>query len=104
MENEILAHARRCEREGLKGADLLRVAIVAAVREYLRCQGRVISQTIFVRGGDPRANAIIDAVRDAINSARIEPLVEAILSGRPLELAPARRPIDPDEDISRAAR
>jgi hypothetical protein len=104
LENEILARARRCEREGLKGADLLREACVAAAREYLSRQGRVISQTIFIREGDPRANATIDAVWDAINSARIEPLVEAILSGRPLELAPARRPIDPDEDISRVAR
>jgi hypothetical protein len=101
VENRVLKHARRLESAGLKGAELERGSYDGALQETADAQVRLIEQTVVTSGSDSDAKATLSAVRDAIRSARIAPMVERFIAGRPLDLAPARRPIDLDEDLSR---
>ena len=101
LENQILAHARRLESAGLKGAELERAAYADALQEIMNAWLRLIEQTILTSGSDSDSKATIGAARNAIKSAKITPIVDAFLAGRSLDLPPARRPIDLDEDLSR---
>jgi hypothetical protein len=62
-----------------------------------------MEQTILASESGPDAKATINAVRNATGGAKIGPLVEAFVAGCPLELPPARHPIDLDEEISRTS-
>jgi hypothetical protein len=101
LTNQILAHARRLESAGLKGAELERASYAGALQETMNAQHRLIEQTILTSGSDSDTKATIGAARNAIRSAKIMPIVDSFLAGRSLNLPPARRPIDLDEDLSR---
>jgi len=100
LEKEIIAQAKRLEAAGLKGAELEREAVVSAVKEYMERRKRQIEQTILTSASDQDAKATMRAVQDAFNTAKIEPIVDALLAGSSADLPPARRPIDLDEDLS----
>jgi hypothetical protein len=102
MENEIIAQARCHEDAGLKGSMLEREAILSAVKECLERRERQMEQTILTSGSDADAKATMTAAHNAFKTAKIVPIVDAFLDGFPLDLPPARRPIDLDEDLSRA--
>jgi hypothetical protein len=69
----------------------------------MSAQERLIEQTALTSGSDSDTKATLRAVRDAFGSARIMPIVDSFLAGRSLNLPPARRPIDLDEDLARLA-
>jgi hypothetical protein len=103
LRNDIIVQARRLEASGLKGVELEREAVVSAVEEYMERQKRQIEQTILTSqtsAADQEANATMRAVQDVFKTAKIAPIVEALLAGDLPELPPARRPIDLDEDLS----
>jgi hypothetical protein len=101
LENRMLAHARRLESAGLKGAELVAASCADALQETMSAHERLIEQTILASGSDSDSKATIDAARRAVDSAKIMPIVDSFLAGRSLNLPPARRPIDLDEDLSR---
>jgi|ERR1700691_2524872 len=101
LENLILVRARRLESEGLKGVVLEREAYAGALKEMRHAQLRQIEQTVLTSGSDSESRATIDAARNAVNSAEIMPIVDSFLAGRSLNLPPAQRPIDLDEDLAR---
>lgn len=103
LQNEIIAQARHLEGAGLKGAGLATAAVLSAVTERKQRCGRQMEQTALTSGSDSDAKATISAVRNAISGAKIAPLVEAFIAGCPLDLPPARHPIDLDEEISRTS-
>jgi hypothetical protein len=102
LENLILAHARRLETAGLKGAELESASYADALQEMMRAHLRQIEQTVLTSGSDSDSKATIEAARNAVNSAKIVPIVDSFLVGRSLNLPPARRRIDLDEDLSRS--
>jgi len=104
MENRVLAHSRYHEGGGLggglKGAELVRASLAGALRETLSAQFRQIEQ-IVLTGSDRDSKATVEAARNSVSSAEIMPMVDSFLAGRSLDLPPARRPINLDEDLSR---
>lgn len=101
LTNRVLAHARRLESAGLKGQELERTAYTRALEDSLASSQRLIEQTILTSGSDSESKATLTAVREAIKSFEPTPIVGAFLAGGSLNLPPARRPIDLDEDLSR---
>jgi hypothetical protein len=101
LTNLILAHARRLEGAGIKGAELERASYTGALQETMNAQQRLIEQTILASGSDSDAKATLGATRNAIRSAKIGPIVDSFLSDRTLKLPPGRRAINLDEDLSR---
>jgi hypothetical protein len=101
LENEIVAQGRRLEGIGLKGPELERQAYERAIKQMMERYIRSMEQTVLTSGTDSNAKATIRAARSAIESAKIMPIVDAVLAGHSLDLPPARRPVDLDEDLSR---
>jgi hypothetical protein len=101
LENRMLGHARRHESAGLKGAELIEASCADALQETMDAQERLIEQTILASGSDSDTKATLVAVRDAFRSVSITPIADSFVAGRSLDLPPARRPIDLDEDLSR---
>jgi hypothetical protein len=101
LTNRVLAHARRLESRGLKGQELEGTAYAVALEDGLAAAQRLIEQTILTSGSDSESKATLTAVREAIKSVKTAPIVDAFLAGGSLNLPPARRPIDLDEDLSR---
>jgi hypothetical protein len=101
LENEIVAQARHLEELGLRGAELQRQAYAGALRETMNAQHRLVEQTILNTGSDSDSKATIGAARNANGSAKIMPIVDAFVAGRSVDLPPARRPVDLNEDLSR---
>jgi len=97
----MLAHAERHESAGLRCAELVRASLADALQETMSAQERLIEQTTLTSGSDSDTKATLRAVRDAFSSARIMPIVDSFLAGHSLNLPPARRPINLDEDLSR---
>ena len=63
---------------------------------------RQLEQTILAEKVDQHSRATLIAVKNALKTAKIEPIIDAWLAGDPPELPPTRRPIDLDEDLSGA--
>jgi len=103
LENEIVAQARHLEQSGLKGKELEKQAYARALRETMEAQYRLVEQTILNTGSDSDSKATIGAARIANTSAKIMPIVDAFVAGRSVDLPPARRPVDLDEDLSRTS-
>jgi hypothetical protein len=101
LENEIVAQARHLEELGLKGAELERQAYARGLRETMNAQQRLVEQTILSTGSDSDSKATIGAARNANGSAKIMPIIDAFVAGRSVDLPPARRPVDLNEDLSR---
>src|ERR1022692_1439104 len=76
LENRMLAHARRLESAGLKGAELIEASCAAALQETLGANQRLIEQTVLAAGSDSDAKATLGAVRDAFSSVSIVPFVD----------------------------
>ncbi len=104
IENRILANLKRLENEGLRGDELLRQSYIGALQERIGAQQRLIEQTVVASGLDSDAKATLSATRDALGSAKISPMVERFIAGHALDLPPARRSIDLDEDLSSVRR
>ena len=104
LANQILAHARRAESSGLKGAELVKASCAGALQETMNAQLRLMEQTILASGSNPESKATVRAARRAFGDARIVPITDSFLADRSLNLPPARRPIDLDEDLSRSNR
>ena len=102
LENEIVAQARHLEELGLKGAELERQAYARGLQETMNAQHRLVEQTILT-GADSDSKATIRAARNAKQSAKIMPIVDAFVAGRSVDLPPARRPVDLNEDLSRTS-
>jgi len=103
IENRMLAQARRREGEGLRGAELVAASCADALQETIDAHERLIEQTMLASGSDSDTKAALGAVRDALRCVSITPIVDSFVAGRPLDLPPARRPIDLDEDLARIA-
>jgi hypothetical protein len=101
LENEIVAQARHLEELGLKGVELERQAYARGLQETMNAQHRLVEQAILNTGSDSDSKATIGAARNARGSAKIMPIVDAFVAGCSVDLPPARRPIDLNEDLSR---
>lgn len=104
LENSTIAHARQLEANGVKGAQLEKEAYSNAVKEYLEFQKRLMEQTIVNSNklSDPEARATHMALQSTFKTPVVESLIDGVLAGSKLDLPPARRPIDLDEDLSRS--
>jgi hypothetical protein len=103
LENEIVAAARHLEESGLKGPELERQAYARGLREIMNAQHRLVEQTILNTGSDADSKATIGAARNAKGSAKIMPIIDGFVEGRSVDLPPARRPVDLNEDLSRTS-
>ena len=101
LENGIIAHARRYENEGVRGGELERKAFMSASKDHMECRRRLIEQTILTERSDSDAKATVIAAQNACNTTDIKGMVDKVLARSPLDLPPARRPIEIDEDLSR---
>jgi hypothetical protein len=99
MENEAIAQARRLEGAGVKGAQLEGKAYIGAIEANNDRHRRLMEQTVLTSGSGPNGRATIIAVRNALKAADSSNLVSAFVSGDSLDLPPARRKIDLDEDL-----
>lgn len=97
LENEILANAKRLERDGLRGRLLAQRAVEQALRDRGESRVRQIEQHCRADG----AAAVSRAAGEAIRVVDLSSIVEPLLRNESPSLAPAKRPVDLDEDLTK---
>ncbi len=100
LENLVLDHARRLERDGIHGARLANDAVEGALVEWMHRRMRHMTQHCLGEAGEA-ARPMLDAVRAAIAAQDFKAIVAARLAGDQPAAAAEKRPINLDEDLAK---
>jgi hypothetical protein len=100
LAQSIQSEARRLERDGVRGSELMQQAVQEGLRSWKDRHMRQIEQYGLINGGE-QARPAISAAREALDAVDTQSLAKRIVLGLPSKSTQARRALDVDEDLTR---